>query len=65
MSAVTEPVTVSVGLVCGDGAGPLAEYLARSDEAVYRSKAGGGGVVTVLNPSVEGVDSRPAQRRSA
>jgi len=65
VSAVTGPVTVSVGLVCCDGAGPLAKYLARSDEAVYRSKAGGGGVVTALNPSPEGVDSRPAQRRSA
>ena len=46
--ATPRPVTVSIGLVCCDGTGSLDEQLALADEAVYRSKARGGGAVTAV-----------------
>jgi diguanylate cyclase (GGDEF)-like protein len=46
--ATPRPVTVSIGVVCCDGSGSLADQLALADEAVYRSKARGGDAVTAL-----------------
>lgn len=46
--ATPRPVTVSIGLACCDGTGRLDDQLALADEAVYRSKSRGGGVVTAV-----------------